>query len=330
MTVEQVVVASVQSGVVKYDARLFYEVLYSGVESLRLDVPNALLSELRNRSSNVNQQAMTPQPEDVPEGYTAWELTGDNEFFGKHQIRYTWEDKTSDLPLGESADVAVDRLIPAGVDRATGQIVLTKSETIDVRPNADVDGLRPIDPQTDLAQGISIDNASMAFEFVDDWSLGLTATRFELQELKRTSISRAVIRAVALRQNELSVQCLYQMRSVGQRISLQMPEGFDAATSFDDQPIRVNGRRVTPERGGQDLIYIPLTGQNAGEPFLLEVRYTIPGNPHQIDLPYLPMNLLFRKSICASTCRMKKHFCTNQATGLTRPLMNIPFRSQGC
>ena len=125
----------------------------------------------------------------------------------------------------------------------------------------------------------------MAFEFVDDWSLKLTATRFELQELKRTSISRALVRAVALRQNELSVQCLYQMRSVGQRVSIQMPAGFDAATSFDDQPISINGRRVTPERGGQNLIYVPLTGLNSDEPFLLEIRYTTPGDPHQIDLP---------------------------------------------
>ena len=285
VTVEQVVVVSVQSGVVKYDARLFYEVLYSGVKSLRLDVPTSLVSELRNRSTNILKAAIQPQPDDVPDGYTAWELTGDNEFFGKHQIRYTWEEKIADLPLGESADVDVDRLIPANVDRGNGQIVLTKSETIDVRPKSDASGLRPIDPQTDLAQGVAVDNAAMAFEFVDDWTLKLTATRFELQELKRTSISRAVVRAIALRQNELSVQCLYQMRSVGQRISIQMPAGFDATTSFDDQPIRVNGRRVTPERGGQDLIYVPLTGLNSDEPFLLEMRYTVPGDPHQIDLP---------------------------------------------
>jgi hypothetical protein len=64
-----------------------------------------------------------------------------------------------------------------------------------------------------------------------------------------------------------------------------MPAGFDAATSFDDQPIRVNGQRVTPESGGKDLIYVPLTGLNSDEPFLLEIRYTIPGDPNQIDLP---------------------------------------------
>ena len=195
--------------------------------------------------------------------------------------------KIADLPLGESVDIKVDRLIPANVDRANGQIVLAKSETIDVRPKSDASGLRPIDPQTDLAQGVKVDNAAMAFEFVDDWTLNLTATRFELQELKRTSISRAVVRAVALRQNELSVQCLYQMRSVGQRISIQMPAGFDASTSFDDQPIRINGRRVTPERGGQDLIYVPLTGLNSDEPFLLEMRYTVAGDPDKIDLPLI-------------------------------------------
>ncbi len=288
VTVEQVVVAAVQTGVVKYDARLFYNVQYSGVSELRLDVPTKLLGQLRNRSPNVLQKTMDPQPDDVPEGYTAWEITSDNEFFGDQQVRYTWEEKIVDLPLGESTTVSVDRLIPTNVDRAAGQIVFTKSETIDVRPNEDATGLRPIDPQTDLMQGVKVQNAAMAFEFVDDWSLELTATRFELQELKRTSISRALIRAVALRQNELSVQCLYQMRSVGQRLSVKMPARFDAATSFDDQPVRVNGQRVTPERGGKDLIYIPLTGQKSDVPFLLEIRYTIPGNHHQIDLPVFP------------------------------------------
>ena len=292
---EQVVVVSVKSGVIKYDARLFYDVRYSGVRSLRLDVPTKLIDEIRNRTNNIVQQELTPQPDDLPEGYTAWQLISDNEFIGQQQIRFTWETKIADLPLGESTTIPVDRLIPVDVDRSTGQIVLTKSETIDVSPNADASGLRPIDPQTDVRNGVSIKNAAMAFEFVDDWKLDLRATRFELQELKRTSVSRALVRAVALRQNELSVQCLYKMRSVGQRVSLQMPAGFDAATSFDDSPIRVNGRRVTPERGGKDIIYVPLTGLSADQSFLLEVRYSIPGNPHQIDLPVFTDNPAVQK-----------------------------------
>ncbi len=288
ITVEQLLVVSINSGVVKYDARLFYDIRYSGVKSLRLDVPTPLVDELRKQSNNIIHQKMEPQPADVPDGYTAWKLTGEKEFFDRHEVRFTWERNTDELPLGESLDVQVDRLMPLGADRASGQIVTTKSETIDIRPKDDAVGLRAIDPQTDLTSGISMPDAAMAFEFVDDWSLSLTATRYELENLKRTSISRSLVRVVSLRQNELSVQALYNIRSVDQRIAIQMPEGFDPATSFDDQPIRVNGQRVTPERGGSGLIYVPLTGQSADTPFLLELRYSIPGGHRQIDLPVFP------------------------------------------
>ena len=188
------------------------------------------------------------------------------------------------------------RLTPRDVDRATGQIVTKKSETIDVRPASAANGLRPIDPQTDLVAGTTIAGAAMAFEFVDDWTLPLTATRYELENLKRTSIPRAVVRVVALRQNELSVQALYQIRSVDQRLAIKMPNGFDTATSFDDQPIRVNGNRVTPERGGEGLIYVPLTEQSANQTFLLELRYTIAGDHRQIDLPEFPENPAVQKA----------------------------------
>ncbi len=288
VTVSQLLVVSIESGVVKYDARFFYDVRYSGVKSLRLDVPTPLVGQLRNRSSNISQQTFDPQPGDVAEGYTAWQLTGDNEFFGPHEIRYTWEEKTEELPVGGTRSIKVPRLMPMNVDRASGQIVTTKSETIDLQPEANAKGLRPIDPQTDLISGTSVDSAAMAFEFVDDWSLALTATRFLLEDLKRTSISRSVIRVVALRQNELSVQALYQVRSVDQRLAIQMPAGFDSATSFDDQPIRVNGIRVTPERGGKNLIYVPLTDQNPDQAFLLELRYTVAGNHRNIQLPTFP------------------------------------------
>ena len=115
-------------------------------------------------------------------------------------------------------------------------------------------GSRPIDPQTDLSNGLAVENAAMAFEFVDDWNLNLTATRFELQDLKRTSIACAVVRAVALCKPSFQCSASTRLRSVGQCISIKMPAGFDATTSLRSQPISVNGRRVTPERGGPDQI----------------------------------------------------------------------------
>jgi len=55
-----------------------------------------------------------------------------------------------------------------------------------------------------------------AFEFHEDWSLTVTATRYEMEEVKRTSIDRAVVRMVVTRSNETSVQALYRMRSARQ------------------------------------------------------------------------------------------------------------------
>ncbi len=86
------------------------------------------------------------------------------------------------------------RLVPRDVDRAWGQIVLAKAETLDVQESGQPRGLRPIDPQQDLMAPVP--GGARAFEFHDDWSLAVTVTRYELEEVKRTSIDRAVVRMV--------------------------------------------------------------------------------------------------------------------------------------
>lgn len=285
VNVEQIVSVAIKTGVAKFDSSFFYDVRYSGVKELRLDVPEELVDTLRLTTDGIQQQTFEPQPDDVANSYVALKLTGENEFFGGNTIHFEWQREIKNLTLGESVDVSVAQLKPANVDRSTGKIVLTKSETIDVRPTDSASGLRPIDPQTDVGSRVKIVDASMAFEYSGDWNLDLKASRFELQELKQTSISRALVRAVVLRQDELSVQCLYKIRSVRQRIAIRMPNGFDPETSFDDQPVRINNVAVTPERGGNDVIFVPLVGQQSDQPFLLELRYNISGNANEIELP---------------------------------------------
>ena len=285
VNVEQMVTVAVQTGAAKFESSLYYDVRYSSVKSLRVDVPKALVDQLRVLTSGIIQQPISPTPDDVSDGYVALQLTGEDEFFGSKRIRFSWESEIKNLTLGESVDVSVPPLKPANVDRSTGKIVLAKSETIDVRPTDEATGLRPIDPQTDLGARAPSMDASMAFEFSGDWNLDLTASRFELQNLKQTSISRALVQAVVLRQDELSVRCIYKIRSVRQRIAIRLPAGFDPETSFDDQPVLINNSPVTPERGGDDLIFVPLVGQQSDKPFLLELRYNIAGNGRQIELP---------------------------------------------
>lgn len=291
VAVGQLLAARIESGVVKYEATFKYDILYSGVKSLRLDVPADWAGEIRNQSSPViRDETMNPQPDDVADGYVAWSLSGETEFSGTVTIRFAWDRKMAELPIGSSTEISLPVLRPRAADRAWGQVVLAKAETLDVQVSRDASsGLRPIDPQFDLMQrpdtgDSGMADAALAFEFHGDWSLAATVTRYELEEVKHTSIERSVVRMEVTRSDVISVQALYRMRSARQRLAVQLPD----EASFDTQPLRINGRPEALEQGAGNQYFIPLTGLAADAPFLIELRFTTPGNHRRLDLPSFP------------------------------------------
>ena len=145
--------ARVEDGVTKYEMSLFYDVLYSGVKSLRIDVPEAVAGLLRNKTKTIREQVIDPAPEDLTEGCIPWSLTGATEMLGSGRVDLTWESKMEKLEAGSSVSIHIPRIRPMGVDRSWGQIVLTKAETIDLSESDATSGLRPVDPQRDLMNG---------------------------------------------------------------------------------------------------------------------------------------------------------------------------------
>jgi hypothetical protein len=284
VSARQLLTARIEAGVVKYDATFHFDVQYSSVKSLRIDVPAPLASEIRNVTQGIREKTIDPRPADAAEGFTPWSFTGDSEFLGAVTIRLTWESKSKELEVGQSIDFPMPILKPMGIDRAWGQIVVAKAETLDVNAKAGFSGLRPIDPQRDLMDGAQIADAARAFEFHDAWSLTITATRYELEDVKRTSIERAVIRMVVTRSKQISVQALYRVRSAVQRLAVKLPEG----AQLDSDSLRLNGRAVPLERGDKDEMYIPLVNQNPDEAFIIELRYTVPGDHQRLDFPVFP------------------------------------------
>lgn len=295
VTARQIMIVRVDSGVVKYESQIYFEVLYSGVKSLRVDLPSASADEIRNRSG-LREAVMEPQPSDVNEGYVAWSFAGEAELLGMHQVRLTWGKKMDELAVGSSVDVEVPTLRPANVDRAWGQVVVMKTESLDIEPTGTPEGLRPIDPTQDVMPEAQSGNIAQAFEFVDDWSLMLKATRYQLEEVKRTSIERGLVRTVITRSNQRSVQALYRIRSARQRLAIKLPK----EAAFDSQPARVNGNPIAIERGDQDLLYIPLVGQDPNTDLVLDLRYTLPGNYRNLDVPEFPEDPAVQKVYLAA------------------------------
>ncbi|MCX5655830.1 MAG: hypothetical protein NTY65_14420, partial [Planctomycetota bacterium] len=291
VTVRQLVVARIDSGVVKYESTFFYDILYSGVKTLRLDVPKDLAADIRVVTDRIRRQTLedAQRPKDTPEGCEAWSLAGETEFMGKVQVRLAWERAIEKLDVGKSVALTVPRLIPRDVYRAWGQIVLAKAETIDVQESAEagkVAGLRPIDPQNDLMPGASGPGAARAFAFHDEGALARVATMYKLEDVKRTSIERALVRVVVPLGDRWPVQALYRMRSARQRLKVTLPAGV----AFDTEPLRIGGRPVALERGGAEgtSFFVPLVGQKADEPFLLELRYTVPAGALRVECPAFP------------------------------------------
>ena len=296
VTARQRLVARLDSGVARYETMIFYEILYSGVKSLRLDVPADLAAELRNTSSGIREAPLDPAPADVAEGYVAWSLSGESELIGKHVVQFTWERKLEQLEVGKSLNVDVPHLKPMAVDRAWGQIVVTKTESLDVQPAVEPTGLRSIDPLHDLMADAAVPDAARAFEFYDDWTLKLTATRYQLEEVKRTSIERALVRVVVTRSDQQGIQALYRLRSARQRLALRLP----ADAEFDSQPARINGQPVALERGDQGQLFIPLIGQDPDTSFTLELRYSAPGSYKQVIVPEFPEDPAVQKVFVAA------------------------------
>ncbi len=283
VTAGQRLAVRVESGVIRYEALIMFEIEYSGVKSLRIDVPTAIASELRNPGP-LRDRPVEPLPNDVAEGYVAKSYAGSSELIGKQNITLTWEQKIGELDIGKSIEISVPHLRPMGTDRAWGQIVLAKNETLDIEPLGTPQGLRPIDPDQDVFPTAKIEKAAWALEFHDNWTLNLSATRYQMEEVKRTSIERALVRTIITRGGQLGVQALYRIRSARQRLTIKLPSDSE----YDANPLRINGSPVPLERGNPNELFVPLVGQNAEQPFVLDLRYTHKGNQQKLEMPEFP------------------------------------------
>ncbi len=167
VTVDQLLRMEIDSGVVKFKASFYYDVQVQRRQVAADRYSRNVGQRHSQHDKTMRREQLSPQPDDVAEGYTAWSFAAETELLGNQQVDLVWEQKIDELGIGKSQDITVPRLIPRDVDLATGQIVISKSESIDVQPTAGWEGLIPIDPHNDLRHGVRIENAAMAFTFVD-------------------------------------------------------------------------------------------------------------------------------------------------------------------
>ncbi|MDO4557667.1 MAG: hypothetical protein Q4C47_01720, partial [Planctomycetia bacterium] len=273
VTVRQFLKTSVDEGLVQYDAFFFYDIRYSGVAQLKLNVPESVALTLRNDTSGIHETRPDPMVTDVEPGYVTKAYRGDSELFGSGTIHLSWREKLSLPRPGQVRRVKIPKLIPVEVTSAWGQIGIVKSEAIDVlipdgtekadasgepepgpgstsESGADTSGmsifagLLPIDPRYDLMEGVTSDGYARAFSFFgNDWNLSLDVTRYALESPADTSVGKAMVQMVVTRADRVSVQAVWNFRTSRQRLMLWLPPG----ATLESQP-RLDGKPIVLEK----------------------------------------------------------------------------------
>ena len=148
-------------------------------------------------------------------------------------------------------------------------------------------------------------NAARAFEFHDDWSLSLQATRYQLEEVKRTSIERAFVRMVVTRGDKVAVQALYRLRSARQRIPREVArrrsEQHGSARSILSRCGSTTSRRRWNMTESSSLFRSPAIRPD--EPVLVELRYTMPANRRRCNCRSFTTTRPCSRLIWLSGCR---------------------------
>ncbi|MBT3891770.1 MAG: hypothetical protein HOF72_14180 [Planctomycetaceae bacterium] len=291
--VGQLVIADVQSGIINHSVTLAYDVRYSGVKKLRLDIPTSLIEMIRNDSKLVQESVITPRPDDLADDYTAWQLTSNRELFGQFQVELSWIESLEDLEVGSAASVSLHPLMPQEVHRSWGQIVIKKTENLDVVP-AESDGVRPIDPRYDLKLGsteMQVPGAAVAMEFHQTWSVKLDIHRYELESIELSAIELGVIDVQIAKGGKSRVHAVYRVKSAAQRIAVTFPQG----SKIPNDPLSINGEAVGIEKGttadaedavgNQKNYLIPLNTTTPGEDFVLELKYSIESDGFTVRIP---------------------------------------------
>ena len=291
--VGQLVIADVQSGIINHSVTLAYDVRYSGVKELRLDIPTSLIEKIRNDSKLVQKSVITPRPDDLADDYTAWQLISNRELFGEFQIELSWIESLEDLEIGSGTSVSLNPLVPQDVHRSWGQIAIKKAENLDVVP-AEPDGVRPIDPRYDLKLGSTetqVEGAAVAMEFHQAWSVKLDIHRYELESIELSAIELGVIDVQIAKGGKSRVHAVYRVKSAAQRIAVTFPQG----SKIPNDPLSINGEVVGIEKGtiadvdetagNQETYLIPFNTITPGEDFVLELKYSIESDGFNVRIP---------------------------------------------
>lgn len=261
---------NVEPDVVRINSVIVFDVRNAGINTYRVQVPEAVAGDVRFRSLNsahtIQQRDRSSEAED---GWITWTLVLQDEVTGRVQIAADWDVQLQSLTEGsaDAADadggdadaanaaqvLAVNpvRVLPpfAGeqadkrrvtLTQTRGEVRLLRHESLSIAATGDGETMEKIDiRELELLP----QEGFQAFRyFAQPVSLSVSIRRHEIHSVVKTVVQRAAVELVTDRQRDAGYRCRYRITSSErQRIRMRLPAG-----SVLQAPM-LNSRRTTFE-----------------------------------------------------------------------------------
>ena len=283
---------NVQQELVSVQTTLRYRVEYAGIDTFRFAVPEAIADKIQIVSTAggsapaIKQKSRDPK---AKEGWVVWTVVMQQDILGEQpfQISYDLKPKT-DKPgsfqltvdpirvLGIEAGTLRNKKIAVAVSRVAGEVAVVKGRALSVSAEATGGDVEPIDVR-ELTQ---ISGGDLAYRyFKQPVQVKISSTKFEIQEVVRTVVSKALVEIVITRDRMATVRCRYRITSSErQRLAVDLPDGIEPLGVFVDKtPVSLEkNEAANPEEGWLSYFVNVARSKRSDKSFYLTLLFRMP------------------------------------------------------
>lgn len=283
--------ADVKQHQVQVTTLLNYFVEYAGVDTFRFAVPEAIADKLQIASTAggaapaIKQQTRAAEAED---GWVTWTVVMQRDVTGSQpfEVKYDLVPNSDEGAGQESTTIEPIRVLDpfdsddttqgkreVSVSRIVGEMTVVKERALSVQATATGGDVEPIDVR-ELEH--SPQDGFVAYRyFKQPAKLDVVASRYDVQDVVETVVSKALVEIVLDRAGVGTNRCRYVLKSSErQRLRLDLPENVETLGVLVDRKPAVLEKAELPADKGWESYYVNVARTKpSDESFTLSVIF---------------------------------------------------------
>ncbi|MCB1078240.1 MAG: hypothetical protein KDM64_10490, partial [Verrucomicrobiae bacterium] len=308
----------VREQLVRYRWTVAYNVLYAGVDTFILSVPEGIAEDLRVDGAIIKEikkdyvpeapaaapdpNAPAPPAPAANAGTKLWAVVLRDKRMGSYELTLSYDKPLSEAEItgaapppppaeggqatakhqGQHFQIGLPEISLVDVFRETGQVAVVKDDNLEIL-DAKANALEPIDPK-ELTGGLAREGVFLAYKYRrHPMGLDLDVSRNEFLPVPQAVVTYAALTSVISNDRAVTSEVVYWVKNnAKQFFSVSLPEGGKMVSD-----IYVNGDPQQPMRRADEdvvLIRLPVGGDQGNQSFPVRFVFEVPSPDPGEDL----------------------------------------------